>query len=103
MNGSLARSLEYDDMAMPDIHPSGVIAPVALAIGEWQGVSEQDLLTGFALGLEICLRVGRAGYDAVARTSRFFGARAGFLGDLWCRGRLRGRCEAAGARCRPDR
>ena len=28
MNGLLARSLEYDDMAMPDLHPSGVIAPI---------------------------------------------------------------------------
>src|SRR6516162_4862275 len=36
MNGLLARSLEYDDMAMPDLHPSGVIAPIALAVGEWQ-------------------------------------------------------------------
>jgi 2-methylcitrate dehydratase PrpD len=36
MNGLLARSLEYDDMAMPDLHPSGVISPVVLAVGEWQ-------------------------------------------------------------------
>jgi 2-methylcitrate dehydratase PrpD len=53
MNGLLARSLEYDDMAMPDLHPSGVIAPVVLAVGEWQGASGQDIITtAFALGLE---------------------------------------------------
>jgi 2-methylcitrate dehydratase PrpD len=71
MNGLLARSLEYDDMAMPDLHPSGVIAPVVLAVGEWQGASGQDIITAFALGLELCLRIGRAGYDTKARTSRF--------------------------------
>ena len=65
MNGLLARSLEYDDMAMPDLHPSGVIAPVALAVGEWQGASGQTLLSAFVLGLELCLRIGRAGYDAL--------------------------------------
>ena len=71
MNGLLARSLEYDDMAMPDLHPSGVIAPIVLAVGEWQGACGQTLLSAFALGLELCLRIGRAGYDANTRTSRF--------------------------------
>jgi 2-methylcitrate dehydratase PrpD len=71
VNGALARSLEYDDMAMPDLHPSGVIAPTALAVGEWRGASGAELLTAYAIGLELCLRIGRAGYDSVARTSRF--------------------------------
>jgi len=55
LNGLLARSLEYDDMAMPDLHPSGVIAPIALAVGVWQGGSGQTLLSAFAMGLELCL------------------------------------------------
>jgi 2-methylcitrate dehydratase PrpD len=71
MNGLLARSLEYDDMAMPDLHPSGVIAPVVLAVGEWQGVSGRKILAAYTLGLELCLRIGRAGYDIATRTSRF--------------------------------
>src|SRR5262249_26390092 len=71
MNGLLARSLEYDDMAMPDLHPSGVRAPSALAAGEWQGASGQSLLTPFALGAEFWLRIARACYDATSRTSRF--------------------------------
>src|SRR5262252_7492393 len=32
MNGLLARSLEFDDMAMPDLHPSGAIVPLILAL-----------------------------------------------------------------------
>src|SRR5215471_1229032 len=71
LHGLLARSLEYDDMAMPDLHPSGVIAPVVLAVGEWQDTAGAELLTAIALGLELCLRIGRAGYDVTTRTSRF--------------------------------
>ncbi|MFL5256314.1 MAG: MmgE/PrpD family protein [Rhodopila sp.] len=71
LNGALARSLEYDDMAMPDLHPSGVIAPVTLAVAEWQETSGEALLAALALGLELCLRIGRAGYDAGGRSSRF--------------------------------
>ena len=71
MNGLLARSLEYDDMAMPDLHPSGVIAPVVLAVGEWQRASGAELFAAMALGLELLIRIGRAGYDPAARTSRF--------------------------------
>jgi len=71
LHGLLARSLEYDDMALPDLHPSGVIAPIVLAVGEWQDTAGAELLTAIALGLELCLRIGRAGYDATTRTSRF--------------------------------
>ena len=71
MNGLLARSLEYDDMAMPDLHPSGVIVPVVLAVGEWQGATGVELLAALVVGLELCIRIGRAGYDADTRTSRF--------------------------------
>src|SRR5262249_24244132 len=70
VNGLLARSLEYDDMAMPDLHPSGVIVPVVLAVGEWQETAGAELLTAIVLGLELCIRIGRAGYDAGTRTAR---------------------------------
>jgi 2-methylcitrate dehydratase PrpD len=33
--------------------------------------SGRDIITAFALGLELCLRIGRARYDTKARTSRF--------------------------------
>ena len=70
-NGLLARTLEFDDMAMPDLHPSGVVVPVVLAVSEHHGVSGSNVLAGIALGLELCLRIGWAGFDGVARTSRF--------------------------------
>jgi len=71
INGLLARTHEFDDMAMPDLHPSGVVVPVALAVSEHRGISGKDLLAGITLGLELCLRIGWAGYDNLARTSRF--------------------------------
>jgi 2-methylcitrate dehydratase PrpD len=58
-------------MAMPDLHPSGVIVPVVLAVGEWQDTAGAELLTAIVLGFELCIRIGRAGYDADTRTSRF--------------------------------
>ena len=71
MNGLLARTLEFDDMAMPDLHPAGVVIPVALAVAEHRGIAGADMIAAIALGLELCVRIGRAGFDSAARTSRF--------------------------------
>src|SRR5262247_3066040 len=57
MNGLLARSLEFDDMAMPDLHPSGAIMPLVLALGEWQGATGVELLAALVVGLELCIRI----------------------------------------------
>src|SRR5262245_40620632 len=44
MNGLLARALEYDDMAMPDLHPSGAIVPLVLALCEWQRAAGEQAI-----------------------------------------------------------
>src|SRR5262249_59613031 len=71
MNGLLARSLEFDDMAMPDLHPSGAIMPLVLALCEWQRASGEQAIIAYVIGLELCLRLDRAGYDRASRTSPF--------------------------------
>src|SRR5262245_39986854 len=71
MNGLLARSLEFDDMAMPDLHPSGSIVPVMLALCEWRGASGEQAMVAYVIGLELCLRLDRAAYDRAGRSSRF--------------------------------
>src|SRR5262244_1046215 len=71
MNGLLARSLEFDDMAMPDLHPSGAIMPLVLAVCEWQRASGEQAIMAAVIGLELCLRLDRAGYDRASRSSRF--------------------------------
>lgn len=71
VNGFLARATEFDDMAMPDLHPSGVILPIVLALAQTSGCSGKEILTAFSIGIELCIRLARAAYDSVARTSRF--------------------------------
>jgi 2-methylcitrate dehydratase PrpD len=61
INGLLARTLEFDDMAMPDLHPSGVVVPVCPRCGRtswdfgngpacrhhtWSGVVPADRMGG---------------------------------------------------------
>jgi len=58
-------------MALPDLHPSGAILPVVLALCEWQRASGAQAILAYIIGLELCLRLDRAGYDHVNRSSRF--------------------------------
>jgi len=68
-NGVLAHSLDYDDTHLPSIlHPSSSVVPAALAVGEQVSASGPQVAAAVAVGLEVCVRVGQAGYDA--RTNR---------------------------------
>jgi 2-methylcitrate dehydratase PrpD len=72
-NGVLAHSLDYDDTHLPSVlHPSASVVPAALAVGEAQGSSGAEIAAAVAAGLEICVRLGMAGYDHVSRNSVFF-------------------------------
>lgn len=72
-NGVLAHSLDYDDTHLPSVlHPSASVVPAALAVGEAQGSSGAQIAAAIAAGLEICVRLGMAGYDHESRNSRFF-------------------------------
>jgi 2-methylcitrate dehydratase PrpD len=73
VNGVLAHSLDYDDTHLPSIvHPSASVVPAALAAAEMTGASGVDAAVAIATGLEICIRLGLAGYDAETRQSLFF-------------------------------
>jgi 2-methylcitrate dehydratase PrpD len=72
-NGVLAHSLDYDDTHLPSIlHPSASVVPAALAAGERAGATAEQLVRAVAAGLEVCVRLGMAGYDRVAGNSTFF-------------------------------
>lgn len=72
-NGVLAHSLDYDDTHLPSVlHPSAPVVPAALATAEHTGASGAQLVAAVATGLELCTRLGMAGYDAAARNSLFF-------------------------------
>jgi 2-methylcitrate dehydratase PrpD len=73
MNGVLAHSLDYDDTHLPSVlHPSASIIPAALAVAETTGANGKETIAAIACGLEVCVRLGMAGYDEQSHNSVFF-------------------------------
>jgi len=73
VNGVLAHSLDFDDTHLPSVlHPSASVLPATLAQAEALGSTGRSALVAGAVGLEICVRLGMAGYDPVTRSSLFF-------------------------------
>ncbi len=73
INGVLAHSLDYDDTHLPSIlHPSASIVPAAIAAAEEVGADGKTLIAAIACGLEVCVRLGMAGYDDESGNSVFF-------------------------------
>lgn len=73
VNGTLAHSLDYDDTHLPSVlHPSAAVVPAALAAAEAAGADEATLVRAVAVGLEVCVRTGMAGYDESIGNSVFF-------------------------------
>ena len=52
-NGSIAHALDYDDCGVKIGHPSVLVLPAVLSLGEHLGSSGQDILTAYILGLEV--------------------------------------------------
>jgi 2-methylcitrate dehydratase PrpD len=52
-NGVIAHALDYDDCGVKIGHPSVLVLPAVLSLGEHLGASGQDLLTAYLLGLEV--------------------------------------------------
>ncbi|MFD5824139.1 MmgE/PrpD family protein [Lentzea sp. NPDC060358] len=72
-NGVLAHSLDYDDTHLPSVlHPSASVVPAALAAAQENDASGDLLIAAVAAGLEVCVRVGMAGYDPRSGNSVFF-------------------------------
>ncbi|TIC88074.1 MmgE/PrpD family protein [Nocardioides sp. GY 10113] len=72
-NGVLAHSLDYDDTHLPSVlHPSASVVPAALAAAEHVGADGEQLVRAIAVGLEVAVRLGMAGYDAELGNSVFF-------------------------------
>jgi 2-methylcitrate dehydratase PrpD len=60
-NGALAHSLDFDDTHAASItHPSAVVVPVALALGEAAGLDGRALITAAVAGYEAITRLGMA-------------------------------------------
>ena len=52
-NGSIAHALDYDDCGVKIGHPSVLVLPAVLSLGEHLGASGQDLLAAYIVGLEV--------------------------------------------------
>jgi 2-methylcitrate dehydratase PrpD len=52
-NGVVAHSLDYDDCGVKIGHPSVLVLPAVLSLGEHLGASGQDILTAYMVGLEV--------------------------------------------------
>ncbi|SDJ44239.1 MmgE/PrpD family protein [Nonomuraea jiangxiensis] len=73
VNGTLAHALDFDDTHLPSVlHPSSSVVPAALAVAEQTGADGAALLAAVAVGDEICVRLGMAGYDPELGNSIFF-------------------------------
>jgi 2-methylcitrate dehydratase PrpD len=73
VNGTLAHSLDFDDTHLPSVlHPSSPVIPAALAIAEARGSSGAAMLDAAAVGIEVTVRLGMAGYDRELGNSIFF-------------------------------
>lgn len=59
-NGTLGHALDYDDMSANLIgHPSTVILPTVLALGEYKRINGRQALEAFTLGVEVACAIGR--------------------------------------------
>ncbi|WP_040816440.1 MmgE/PrpD family protein [Nocardia concava] len=73
LGGTLAHALDFDDTHLLSVlHPSAAVVPAALAVAEQCGASGAALLDAVAVGVEITVRAGLAGYDAALGNSIFF-------------------------------
>src|SRR5574341_1014467 len=52
-NGAIAHALDYDDCGVKIGHPSVLVLPAVLSLGEHLSASGQDILTAYILGLEV--------------------------------------------------
>src|SRR5574341_215039 len=52
-NGAIAHALDYDDCGVKIGHPSVLVLPALLSLGEHLSASGQDILTAYILGLEV--------------------------------------------------
>jgi 2-methylcitrate dehydratase PrpD len=52
-NGVIAHALDYDDCGVKIGHPSVLVLPAVLSLGEHLGASGRDILTAYIVGLEV--------------------------------------------------
>ncbi len=60
-NGTAAHALDFDDCDAPaNSHPSAVLVPALIALGEERGLTGAAVLDAYIVGLEVQMRIGKA-------------------------------------------
>lgn len=97
IGGTLAHALDFDDTHFPSVlHPSASVVPSVLAVADEARSGLATVLDAIALGNELVVRLGMAGYDEHLGNSIFFerGFHAtsicGAVGSALATGLLRG-------------
>jgi len=73
VNSSIVNILDFDDIAIPDSHPTCVIIPTVLSLGEKIKASGKELITAIVTGYEIALRIGEAIRPTAKREANVWG------------------------------
>jgi 2-methylcitrate dehydratase PrpD len=91
-NGTIAHGIELDDThSGASIHPGTVIIPTALAVGETEGSTGEELLEAIVSGYECMIRISRAANPAVLYDRGFHPtATCGVFGAALTAARLKG-------------
>ncbi|NDH53171.1 MAG: MmgE/PrpD family protein [Betaproteobacteria bacterium] len=88
-NGTAAHALDYDDILWTEQgHPSAAMLPSSLAVAETLGASGRDLLTAYAIGVEVAGKLGRAVNPAHYESGWHATASVGVIGAAAAAARL---------------
>lgn len=89
VNGMSSHIFGYDDTHLDTIHhPSGPVAPVALALGEHLGLTGEQVLHAFILGCEVELRISNSVYPSHYQLGWHITSSAGVFGAAVAAGTL---------------
>lgn len=62
INGAASHALDFDDTLEVVVgHPTVTLYPALLAIAEWKGLTGQELLTAYLIGLKVAAVIGQCG------------------------------------------
>jgi 2-methylcitrate dehydratase PrpD len=90
-NGAQCHALDFDDTHLPAVlHGSAAVAPVVLALAEWQHASGADALTAFIAGFELETRIGRVIGKRLTERGWHVTATIGTFGAAAAAGRMLG-------------
>lgn len=72
-NGSFAHALDYDDMGAGWGHPTCVLLPPLISLGERMGISGKDLLHAYVIGLRVGMAINSACTNYLQQERGFHG------------------------------